>query len=530
MLGRTLAALGLMAAIFTSSAHAAVIQDFSGLASATNGIVLGPDGNFWVSEENSGSVARMTPAGAVLAHYPVGTRPTSIATGPGGRVWVSVTDGHKLVWFDATSATPTAHDVPMPVACGPVAIVDGGDNNMYFSLPGCPQPRLGTVKADGTGQVSTATGVGQVFDLAVSNGKLFVPDFDNDAVYRVGLGTTLTKEASIGANGAPDGIAADGAGNLWVTLYNSGHVGQFAATQNLGTVVDHAPGETLSGAFGIVAGADGRIYVTAKDSGKLARIDADGSFRVYATNSQPFQIVNGPDNDLYFTDQASTRVQRFVSNAPRPATITASAVSDSVGSVTGTVDSRGNDTQVVFEYGPTTAYGSTSAPMTVGAGTGAAAVTVALAGLAPGTTYHVRLRATNEEGTATGADTTFATPAAPVLAPPTRTLAARTTFSWAFVGSRTALRKVDISGLVGGETARVTCSGKGCPFKTKTYKNLKKGKKALGSRFGLEHKLRKGAKIEVRVTKPGTVGSSALLTVRKRRQDPKIVRSCLMPG
>jgi len=39
---------------------------------------------------------------------------------------------------------------------------------------------------------------------------------------------------------------------------------------------------------------------------------------------------------------------------------------------------------------------------------------------------------------------------------------------------------------VGGETAKVTCKGKGCPFKSKTYKNLKKGKKSLGSRFGLK--------------------------------------------
>ena len=84
----------------------------------------------------------------------------------------------------------------------------------------------------------------------------------------------------------------------------------------------------------------------------------------------------------------------------------------------------------------------------------------------------------------------------------TTTLTARASFSWAFVGSRTALRKVEISGLTGGETAKVTCTGKGCPFKSKTYKNLKKGKKSLSSRFGLKRKLSKGAKVQVQVTKP----------------------------
>ena len=32
------------------------------------------------------------------------------------------------------------------------------------------------------------------------------------------------------------------------------------------------------------------------------------------------------------------------------------------------------------------------------------------------------------------------------------------------------------------------------------------------------------------MTKPGTIGTSALVTVRGRKQDPKIARSCLQPG
>jgi hypothetical protein len=143
----------------------------------------------------------------------------------------------------------------------------------------------------------------------------------------------------------------------------------------------------------------------------------------------------------------------------------------------------------------------------------------------------VRVRAANDEGSVAGGDTTFGTPAPPPPpAVPLKTLSARATFGWAFVGSRTALRKVEITGLVGGETAKVTCKGKGCPFKSKTYKNLKKGKKSLSSRFGLKRKLAKGTKVTVLVTKPGTIGTNALLTVRGRKQDPKITRSCLQPG
>ena len=44
------------------------------------------DGNFWVTEYGNGTVVRMTPAGQVLQRFPVGTNPTSVSTGPGGRV------------------------------------------------------------------------------------------------------------------------------------------------------------------------------------------------------------------------------------------------------------------------------------------------------------------------------------------------------------------------------------------------------------------------------------------------------------
>jgi streptogramin lyase len=533
MLGRTLAALVAAVALFSSTADAAIIQDRGPLLSATNGIALGPDGNFWVAEQFSDSVARMTPAGAVLNRYSVGVGPTTVAAGPGGRVWVSVTGADKLVWFDATSASPAPHDVLTGGTCGPVGLVSGPGDRMFFSLPddGCGGgSRLGSVAADGTG-LMTIGHPGLVFSLATASGKLYAPDFSGDVVRRVAPGA-LNTETAINAPGgsSPDGITVDGAGNLWVTLFSSGRVGTFPAAQDGGPLTEITPtGGTLQSPFGIVAGNDGRIYVTGKDSKNVARVDASGStWQFYATGGEPWQIVNGPDGDLFFTDQSSTRVLRFLSGAPRASTGAATAQATTVVSATATVDTRGNATQVVFDYGPTAAYGATSAPITLPAADGGAPVTAVLSGLAPGTTYHVRVRAANEEGSVAGADTTVGTPAPPP-APP-KVLAARTSFSWSFVGSRTVLRKVDITGLTGGETAVVTCKGKGCPFKTKTYKNLKKGKKALGSKFGRKHKLRKGAKIEVRVSKPDTIGSSAIATIRGRKQDPRITRSCLAPG
>jgi hypothetical protein len=320
---------------------------------------------------------------------------------------------------------------------------------------------------------------------------------------------------------------------------------------------------SLQQPFGIVSGPDGKIYVAGKESGNIARIDpSNNSFRFFGVGTGAWDIVNGPDGDLYFTDQDHARVRRFLSGAPRATTGGATN-----GTATATVDSRGNDTTVTFDYGPTTGYGQ-SVSTTIPAAAGPAPVAFVLPGLAGGTIYHVRVRATNEEGSAVGGDTTFVTAPAdadhdgvsppldcndsnPAIRPgapdkpgdkidqdcngkdaPFPVLGAATTFGYGFFGARTAITKLEIGKLAGGETITITCKTKrlGCPFAKKTYKNVKKAsKRKLASLFGARHKLRTGARVEVRITKAGTVGSSATLTVGKRKKQPKIVRKAINP-
>lgn len=66
-----------------------------------------------------------------------------------------------------------------------------------------------------------------------------------------------------------------------------------------------------------------------------------------------------------------------------------------------------------FEYGPDASYGSVAGAATVAGAAAPTAVGAALAGLAPGTTYHFRLVATNEHGTTATPDATFTTTGTP---------------------------------------------------------------------------------------------------------------------
>jgi hypothetical protein len=108
---------------------------------------------------------------------------------------------------------------------------------------------------------------------------------------------------------------------------------------------------------------------------------------------------------------------RTFTTAGPPAVVTGGpqSVATSTVTLTGAVDPRGRSTNWYFAYGPTTAYGSRTSPQNAGSGTGGASISVAVASLTPGATYHYRLVAWSSAGTATGADATFTTLSAVTL-------------------------------------------------------------------------------------------------------------------
>ena len=100
----------------------------------------------------------------------------------------------------------------------------------------------------------------------------------------------------------------------------------------------------------------------------------------------------------------------------------ATAITPSGAQLNGTVNPSGLATTYHFDYGTTTSYGTSTASVTAGAGTGSSAVSTVLSGLTPATLYHYRLSASNNGGTANSSDRTMTTaigppaPAMPVVA------------------------------------------------------------------------------------------------------------------
>jgi hypothetical protein len=81
--------------------------------------------------------------------------------------------------------------------------------------------------------------------------------------------------------------------------------------------------------------------------------------------------------------------------------------------LTASVSPSSSPTQVRFEYGGGSSYGSATAPVDIGSGQAPRVVGADLSGLRPGTTYHFRVVATNGVGSSSGPDQIFTTLSAP---------------------------------------------------------------------------------------------------------------------
>ena len=107
--------------------------------------------------------------------------------------------------------------------------------------------------------------------------------------------------------------------------------------------------------------------------------------------------------DLTFTTPKS---------APVVTTDSAGSVTDNSATLNGTVNASNESATVTFEYGTSLSYGTTVAatPSSL-TGSTDTAVSYALSGLLPNTTYHYRVIAVNGTGTTNGSDITFKTAA-----------------------------------------------------------------------------------------------------------------------
>jgi alpha-tubulin suppressor-like RCC1 family protein/phosphodiesterase/alkaline phosphatase D-like protein len=302
------------------------------------------------------------------------------------------------------------------------------------ALPG-PVVRSGVL----AGKTVTGISAGYTHSLAFCPDGTLASWGGNDFGELGRSSTATTTPGQVGATGILNGrkvLAVAAGGNFSLALCDGGVVASWgyngSGQLGDGSTTKHTAPAWVSTA-GVLAGKE-VVAIAAGVSHSLA-LCADGTIAAWGGNSSG-QLGDGSSNSSLVPVRVNSaalavgeRPVKVVAGSyhslalvamPPPAlveTLAATAVGDGAAALNGQVNGNGSAAGVVFEYGLTSAYGSTlaAAPATV-TGTTATAVAATAAGLLPGTTYHYRVVATSAGGTVKGQDLTFVTTDAAVLA------------------------------------------------------------------------------------------------------------------
>jgi len=146
-----------------------------------------------------------------------------------------------------------------------------------------------------------------------------------------------------------------------------------------------------------------------------------GGWQLTGLNLPPYQNLFIRARGYYGTGlyngsiSATESVRNVYAKVPPTAiTIPATGITTSAAILNGTVNPNGASTSYYFQWGTSTAYGSTTPNQSAGSGTTDVNASAPINGLTPNTTYHFQLVAFSNPGTIYGGDQTFQTSVAPL--------------------------------------------------------------------------------------------------------------------
>ena len=281
----------------------------------------------------------------------------------------------------------------------------GGDGGAIESLTNWTITNstiLNNASGAGAAGGSPGTGGGGVAGLAGGPGN-------GGGINQAGAGGTLTHDTVTAnvASGSGGGLNASGGA---LTIGNSivaSNQGVTAAMNCAGMITDTGGNVT----FGDASCPSGFLNADPKLASALA--DNGGPTQTLALLSGSAAIGHVTTCVLASDQRGAARPVGSACDSgayefapPTIAAATAAASSTATATVTASINPNlsAKHTTVLVDYGPTTAYGSTTAVQDLGAGNSAVAFSAAISGLTPGTTYHARIVATNGDGTSSSAD------------------------------------------------------------------------------------------------------------------------------
>jgi hypothetical protein len=290
-----------------------------------------------------------------------------------------------------------------------------------------------------SGVSAPAGGFGELRGVAVDNSKgpskgdVYVVDGSNNVVDVFKPRPAGLEEAQEGTfvsvlKGVkleePNGVAVDASsGNVFVADSSKGVVDVYGASGAFERKVAGvgSPEGSFRGAEGeegnvrAVAAEEGDLYVAEGERHVVSEFNAAGEWVGWLTGTpsggfaEPDGVAVASSGGVYVADTLAGQMDIFGPGVlvPDAQTNAASKTGKTSALLNGVVNGDGKAAKYHFEWGPTEAYGSSTA--STAAGPGEEKVKTELTGLTAGVSYHFRLVTENENGANVGRDREFTT-------------------------------------------------------------------------------------------------------------------------
>ncbi|HEX2204525.1 MAG TPA: hypothetical protein VHG91_14535, partial [Longimicrobium sp.] len=299
-----------------------------------DGVALGPDGSLYIEDSSNDRIRRVAPDGTIStfagagqcdepSFVPASARAAGAAAGADtvfpkrrARVPVEETDGARvasaalLALGDGGPADQALLSSPYGVDVakdGSVYIADSGHNRIRRVTPDgiiTTVAGTGTYGFSGDGGAATLARLAGAWGVTIGpDGSLYVSDTGNERVRRVGV----------------DGVIATVAGNGG---YGFSGDGGPAVQARMRTPADR-----------LAFGADGSVYIPDSDNGRIRRVTPDGVISTVAGSDAfcsastldcgdggpataaamgyMYDLMTGPDGELYIADTGAGRLRRL---------------------------------------------------------------------------------------------------------------------------------------------------------------------------------------------------------------------------
>jgi streptogramin lyase len=309
----------LFAMLMASMANADPVDEFPLTIAGSHpvGIVAGPDGNLWFTEE-VGRIGRMHPTGSLTEFSTIGTGLEQIVVGPDNNLWFVEATARKIGRIETDGTT-----TEFPTRCNPNGYITSGPNNSVWFPEACSGGEIhisematlgaaaGTISEHTLGMV-----VGRELDAIATgiDGNVWFADRNRGSITRLKVSTDAFTEFVIsGASHSLSAVVRGPDDKLW-----------FSFDQTIGRI--SAEGDIDE--FELQDTADAISFMAPAPDGSVWGSDVDGTlWRIVITPSGMSQsrysvshhgdliyITPGPDGNLWFTEYASNAIGRIFSD------------------------------------------------------------------------------------------------------------------------------------------------------------------------------------------------------------------------